>query len=135
MAGESVQGIADAANVPAPKRQRAFVRVIVAGIDVSSRINPRLMELTILDKRDTDNEAHLVLDDRLRHPSHAHTGATARRSRSKCFRPREHYWCLGSGPINLAFSIRHQLQKAIALGIGHQRQLWQSLQPVDATQA
>jgi hypothetical protein len=30
---------------------------------------------------------------------------------------------LGSGPINLAFSIRHQLPKAIALGIGHQRQL------------
>lgn len=51
-------------TTPRPRHQRAFCKIIVAGEDVTSRINPRLLNLTIMNKADDVSEAHLELDDR-----------------------------------------------------------------------
>ena len=48
----------------APHHQRAFCKIIVAGEDVTARLNPRLLNLTVINKFDGVNEAHLELDDR-----------------------------------------------------------------------
>jgi len=48
----------------APHRQRAFVKVLIGGEDVTARINERLMSLTIIDKLGGLDECHIELDDR-----------------------------------------------------------------------
>jgi phage protein D len=48
----------------APHRQKAFVKVVVGGEDVTAKINERLLSLTIIDKLGGMDECHLELDDR-----------------------------------------------------------------------
>lgn len=49
----------------APKRPRAFCKIIVDGVDVTDRWNPRLMSVTVIDRTGGQaDEAHLELDDR-----------------------------------------------------------------------
>jgi len=48
----------------APHHQRAFCKVIIAGEDVTTRLNPRLLSLIVLNKFDGVDEAHIELDDR-----------------------------------------------------------------------
>jgi phage protein D len=48
----------------APTHQRAFCKITVAGEDVTSNINPRLLNLTVILKSEDVSEAHLELDDR-----------------------------------------------------------------------
>jgi phage protein D len=48
----------------APHRQRAYIKVVVGGEDVTARINERLLSLTIIDKLGGMDECHIELDDR-----------------------------------------------------------------------
>jgi phage protein D len=47
-----------------PIHQRAACRITVAGVDVTDRINPRLLNVTVIDKFGGISEAHIELDDR-----------------------------------------------------------------------